>query len=364
MRHDDHRRFEIRPKHTVRLVSVLFALGLALGGGIVALGARSAGEPAGETTATVPAPAAAATTGTGSTASHASMDMGGGTSATTVAAAAPAEPANRAEPYGTRPLKYTMDGGVKVFRLTAAPVKWRTDDTHTMEAWAYNGQVPGPVIRARVGDRIRIVVTNHLPEPTTIHWHGVALPISQDGVPGISQDPIAPGTSFTYEFDLKAPGLAMYHPHFNTLAQQSKGLYGTLVVDPAEGPDPSALEVFQVLSEGGGQYLLNGKSFPATDAITVRRGQKVKIRMINLGEMDHPMHLHGFLFTVVGADGGEIPLAARHARYTQNVAPGESYDIEFTPDEPGTWLFHCHILGHVTGPNGTDAGMITPFVVK
>jgi FtsP/CotA-like multicopper oxidase with cupredoxin domain len=290
--------------------------------------------------------------------------MGAGATTTAAAAGAPAEPANRATPYGTTPLKWTMDGGVKVFRLTAAPVQWRVDDTHTMDAWAYNGQVPGPVIRARVGDRIRIVVTNHLPEPTTIHWHGVALPISQDGVPGISQDPIKPGERFTHEFDLKAPGLAMYHPHFNTLSQQTKGLYGVLIVDPAEAPDPDVVEAFQVLSEGGGQFLINGKSFPSTDAHPVKLGQKVRVHMINLGEMDHPMHLHGFLFTVVAQDGGDIPVPARHPVYTQNVAPGEAFTIEFTPDEPGTWLFHCHILGHVTGPNGTDAGMITPFVVK
>jgi FtsP/CotA-like multicopper oxidase with cupredoxin domain len=231
------------------------------------------------------------------------------------------------------------------------------------EAWAYNGQVPGPVIRGRVGERIRLVVTNELPEPTTIHWHGLRLAVDQDGVPGISQDPIPVGGTHTYEFDLRAPGIFMYHPHFNTLAQQTKGLYGTFVVDPASGPDPDVTEVFQVLSEMGGQFLINGKSFPSTDAYEVPLGKPVLIRVVNVGEMDHPMHLHGFLFRVVGADGGRVPKAAQFDRYTQNVAPGEAYDLRFTPDERGTWLFHCHILGHVTGPNGTDAGMITTFTV-
>jgi FtsP/CotA-like multicopper oxidase with cupredoxin domain len=293
------------------------------------------------------------------------MDMSpaGGGGGAGAAAAPAAAPVKRSTPYGATPLAYTMDHGVKVFHLTAAPVAWRTDDTHVMQAWAYNGQVPGPVIRARVGDRIRIVVTNHLPEPTTIHWHGLSLPITQDGVPGISQKPIAVGASFTYEFTLRQAGLAMYHPHFDTLNQQSKGLYGALVVDPAAGPDPDVTEVFQLLSEGGGQYLINGRSFPATDSYTVPRGRRVLVRTINLGEMDHPMHLHGFLFTVIGQDGGVVPPAARFPRYTQNVAPGESYDLEFTPDEPGTWLFHCHILAHVTGPGGTDTGMITTFTV-
>ena len=322
-----------RPK-TARIVITLFACGLLLGGGLVGLGATASPS---EAEAEADATASASTPASSGTTSHAGMDMGGGTTAAasdgSTTPVAETAPAVRAVPYGTRPLPHTMDGAVKVFRLTAAPVKWRTDDTHTMEAWAYNGQVPGPVIRARVGDRIRIVVTNHLPEPTTIHWHGVALPISQDGVPGISQDPIAIGKSFTYEFTLKAPGLAMYHPHFNTLAQQSKGLYGVLVVDPAEGPDPDAQEVFQVLAEAGGQFLINGRSFPSTDSYKVRLGQKVLVRTVNLGEMDHPMHLHGFLFNVVGVDGGRVPLAAQYARYTQNIAPGEAYDLEFAPDE-------------------------------
>ncbi len=312
---DDDRRYRIRPKHTVRLVVGLFLAGLALGGVLVGMGAASAGSSLEDDVAEAPAAAASAAAASAPAAtdhSGMSMDMGAsptGATTTPVASDAPAEPANRTTPYGTKPLAYTMDGNVKVFRLTAAPKTWRVDETHTMQAWAYNGQVPGPVIRARVGDRIRIIVTNHLPEPTTIHWHGVALPITQDGVPGISQKPIQTGKSFTYEFDLKAPGLAMYHPHFNTLAQQTKGLYGVLIVDPAEGPEPGVVEAFQVLSEGGGQFLINGKSFPSTDAYTVKVGQKVRVHMVNLGEMDHPMHLHGFLFTVVAQDGGAIPKA-------------------------------------------------------
>jgi FtsP/CotA-like multicopper oxidase with cupredoxin domain len=272
-------------------------------------------------------------------------------------------PAAREIPYGAEPAEYTMDGDVKVFHLTAAPTTWRTADGVEQQAWAYNGQVPGPVIRGRVGERIRVEVKNELPEPTTIHWHGLKLAIDQDGVPGISQDPIPVGGTHTYEFDLRSPGIFMYHPHFNTLAQQIKGLYGTFVVDPPAGPDPDVTEVFQVLSEMGGQFLINGKSFPSTDAYTVPLGKPVLIRVVNVGEMDHPMHLHGFHFRVVGADGGRVPKAAQFDRYTQNVAPGEAYDLRFTPDERGTWLFHCHILSHVTGPNGTDAGMITAFKV-
>lgn len=212
----------IRSPHTVRIAATLFAVGLALGGGLIGLGATaSPSKPAVDgTSATTTAPSAAAPSSASTApASHAGVDMGAETSPVAARTEVAETPAARTVPYGAEPLSFTKDGNVKVFRLTAAPVAWRTDDSHTMDAWAYNGQLPGPVIRARVGDRIRIVVTNHLPEPTTIHWHGVALPISQDGVPGISQKPIAVGKRFTYEFTLKAPGLAMYHPHFNTLKQ-------------------------------------------------------------------------------------------------------------------------------------------------
>jgi FtsP/CotA-like multicopper oxidase with cupredoxin domain len=357
----------IPPKHRTRTLLTLLTAGLLAGGLAVGMAAQAGASSPTETTASasstatpVSVPAAATTAG-----AHAGMDMGGSASSgsTATAPAAGGPPAARTEPYGTTPLPYTLEDGVKVFHLTAAPTTVKTDDTHVQQVWAYNGQVPGPVIRARVGDRVRIVVTNHLPEPTTIHWHGINLPNSQDGVPGISQKPIAPGASFTYEFTLRRPGLAMYHPHYDTLGQQTRGLYGALVVDPATGPDPGVQEVFQVLSEMNGQYLINGKSYPATDGYTVHLGKPVLVRTINVGEMDHPMHLHGFLFKVVGVDGGQVPTAAQYERYTQDVAPGEAYDFEFTPNELGTWLFHCHILAHVTGPNGTDAGMITAFKV-
>ena len=344
------------------ILVLLFIGGLAIGGTMVGVGALASADPAPRAVAeAAPAPDPEPAAPAAEAPAEAPAAHGGQGAA--AKPALPGPPAAREVAYGAEPVDFTMDGDVKVFKLTAAPTTWRTDDGTEHEAWAYNGQVPGPVIRGRVGERIRVEVTNDLPEPTTIHWHGLKLAIDQDGVPGISQEPIPVGGTHTYEFDLRAPGIFMYHPHFNTLAQQTKGLYGTFVVDPAAGPDPDAIEVFQVLSEMRGQFLINGKSFPSTDAYKVPLGKKVLIRVVNVGEMDHPMHLHGFLFRVVGADGGRVPKAAQFDRYTQNVAPGEAYDLEFTPDERGTWLFHCHILGHVTGPNGTDAGMITAFQV-
>ena len=355
-----------RSGHFALVLVLLFIGGLALGGTLVGVGAGASDEAeARPAAATTPAPPAEQRAEPEEPAAAAAPDAGAahGGRGVTAKPALPGPPAAREVAYGAEPVAYELDGDVKVFKLTAAPTTWRTDDGTEHEAWAYNGQVPGPVIRGRVGERIRIEVTNDLPEPTTIHWHGLKLAIEQDGVPGISQDPIPVGGTHTYEFDLRAPGIFMYHPHFNTLAQQTKGLYGTFVVNPAAGPDPDVTEVFQVLSEMRGQFLINGKSFPSTDAYEVPLGKRVLVRVVNVGEMDHPMHLHGFLFRVVGADGGRVPKAAQFERYTQNVAPGEAYDVEFTPDERGVWLFHCHILGHVTGPGGTDAGMITAFKV-
>jgi FtsP/CotA-like multicopper oxidase with cupredoxin domain len=356
--------------HAHRKALFGFVGGLALGSTLIGVALASSPSPrrAAAPVATAAAPAAPAAAGTTTVmADGSTMDMGASATGDTGGAPAPAPasaaPAARSAPYGAVPLGSTDDHGVKVFRIDAAPVAWRTDESHTVDAWAYNGQLPGPVIRGRVGERVRIVLTNHLPEPTTIHWHGINLPNSMDGVPGISQKPVPPGGSFTYEFTLRRPGLFMYHPHFNTLSQQTRGLYGVLVVDPPGGPAAGVQEMFQVLSEMNGQYLINGKSFPATDAYSLERDRPALLRVINMGEMDHPMHLHGFLFTEVAVDGGQVPLAAQFERYTQDVAPGEAYDLAFTPNEDGVWLFHCHILAHVTGANGTDAGMITALKV-
>jgi manganese oxidase len=291
--------------------------------------------------------------------------------ATSAAPKKPARPAmnmtptgNRKEPYGTHPLAYTLDHGVKVFHLTAEPVRWRIDSHTVVNAWAYNGQVPGPVIRVRQGDRVRIVFTNRLPEQTTIHWHGIDVPNDQDGVPGVTQEPIPARATFTYHFRVtNQPGLYAYHPHYDTMKQEGLGMYGAFVVDPRSGP-VYAHEMFQVLAEQGGYYLINGKSFPSTDAYAFHRGDRVLIRTINMGVMSHPMHLHGFSFTEVGANGGTIPVRDRYPMFTQDVAPGTMYDAAFTANRAGVWLYHCHILSHVTGPNGTDAGMITAFKVS
>ena len=272
---------------------------------------------------------------------------------------------SRAKPYGTTALPYTLDHGVKVFHLVARPAKWRVDTHTVVHAWTYNGQVPGPLLRFRQGDRVRVVVTNKLSEPTAVHWHGLDVPNAMDGVPGVTMKAIKPGKSFTYSFTVvNAPGLYIYHPHYDTLKQEGLGMYGALIVDPKTGTPRGVHEMIQVLSSFGGSYLINGKSFPSTDAYSLPAGSTGLIRMINMDTaMNHPMHLHGVSFTEVGANGGAIPRRLQRKMDEQDVAPGEAFDMRFDATHKGVWLLHCHNLTHVTGPNGADAGMITVLKV-
>lgn len=264
---------------------------------------------------------------------------------------------------GARELAYERDGDTKVFRLTVERIRWETKEGELVEAWAFNRQVPGPTIRAREGERVRIVVTNALPEGTTAHWHGLEVPNDMDGVPGISQDPIPPGESFTYEFTAKPAGTRLYHSHFNALHQEEHGLYGMFIVEPrAEAPALRAdREEIMILGDGPLGFVINGKEFPQTSPIDVRKGEKIRVRMANLGGLYHPMHLHGGHFDVVAKDGFTLQHPQR--MNTISIAPGETFDVLLEAREPGTWLWHCHVLSHVTGPKNADgsptvAGMV------
>lgn len=280
------------------------------------------------------------------------------------------------ETIGGQLLDYVLEDGVKVFDITAQPVLWNILDNVTVTAWTYNGTVPGPMIRVTEGDRVKINFTNHLPEPTTIHWHGIAVPNAMDGVPGITQDAVQPGETFTYEFTASPAGTFMYHSHFDSDIQVGIGLYAPFIIDPAQASSPAPdVEATLMLSEwrvvdrltypampmSGAEpnyFTINGKAFPATETITVQRGQRVRLRLIGIGQLSHPMHLHGFAFKVVAVDGYPVPEAAQLTRDTMSVAPGERYDIEFVATEPGTWVFHCHILHHVTN-DGMEPGGLT-----
>lgn len=273
---------------------------------------------------------------------------------------------------GGQPLDFRSEDGVKVFELTAQPVRWNILDDVTVTAWTYNGTVPGPMIRVTEGDHVRIDFTNQLLEPTTIHWHGIEVPNAMDGVPGVTQDPVMPGETFTYEFVAKPAGSFMYHSHFESDTQVSIGLYAPFIIDPVQTDNLPDVDLTFMLSEwrvvNGETYAampvmgmepnyftINGKAFPATETITVKVGQRVRLRLMGIGQFVHPMHLHGMPFKIVATDGHPVPEAAQLTKDTVSVTPGERYDIEFVATEPGQWMFHCHILHHTTN-DGADPG--------
>ena len=264
---------------------------------------------------------------------------------------------------GNQLLKPRMDNGVKVFELTAKKIRWETEPGHLVEAWAYNDQVPGPQIRVREGDKVRVILHNELPESTAVHFHGLELPNDQDGVPFITQPPVKPGQSYTYEFVVPNAGSHMYHSHHNSAKQVGLGLLGAFVVEPKEKgqfDNPDVDEVF-ILNDGAHGYTFNGKSFPATQPLVAKLGQKLRIRFMNEGMMIHPMHLHGMHMTVIAKDGW--PLPAPWKCDTLNVAPGERWDVMVNCNNPGTWAFHCHILPHAESDHGMF-GMVTALVVQ
>lgn len=260
---------------------------------------------------------------------------------------------------GGIPLEYELDGDVKVFRLEAKLADWEVSPGVTKKAWTYNGMVPGPEIRVNLGDTVRIHVTNSLDEPTTVHWHGLMVPNAQDGVPYITQDPIYPGETFTYEFTTKNSGTHAYHPHMNSQHQTNNGMYGTFIID---GPDEPEFDHDYTLYLGdvGIGLTLNGKGFPYTEPLYAKKGDKLRVRFLNMGEMLHPMHLHGFPMKVFAKDGYPVP----EPYYLDNilVAPGDRWDVEIEALAEGFWAFHCHILSHAESKDGMH-GMVTAIIV-
>lgn len=256
-----------------------------------------------------------------------------------------------------------VEHGVKVFDLTCKKVQWEVTPGLKVEAWTYNGTVPGPTIRVREGDRVRINVANELDQSTVVHFHGLHVPNDQDGVPFITQPPIKPGQSYTYEFTVPNAGSQMYHSHHNATTQVMKGLLGAFIVDPRDAStEPHAdIDHVMVLNDGLGGFTLNGKGFPATEPIVATQGQTVRIRFMNEGMMIHPMHLHGMPMTVIAKDGYMQPTPWKCD--TLNIAPGERWDVLVKCTNPGTWAFHCHILPHAESERGMY-GMVTALIIK
>lgn len=204
---------------------------------------------------------------------------------------------------GGRPLEPRVaPDGTKTFEVTADEISWEVEPGKVVDAVAYNRQIPGPEIRAQLGDRVRIVLNNRLDQPTTLHFHGLLVPNSEDGVPGITQDAVMPGESYVYEFILRNSGTHMYHPHFNAQDQVVRGLLGAFLVSDPDDPTVDVDETI-VINDGPLGFTLNGKGFPATQPIVVGRGDTVRIRYMNEGLLMHPMHLHGLTQTVIAKDG-------------------------------------------------------------
>lgn len=261
---------------------------------------------------------------------------------------------------GNQVLAPVMDGGVKVFDLTASEINWEAAPGDIRKAMAYNGQIPGPVIRVDLGDHVRIKLHNQLHESTAMHFHGLQVPNDMDGIPGITQPLIKPGETFTYDFTVRNSGTNMYHSHMNGATQIPGGLLGAFIVDSPKDP-PAPHEELIVLNDGPLGYTINGKGFPATQPVVAKLGEKVRIRYMNQGLQAHPMHLHGLIQKVIAKDG--MALTQPYVADTVLVGPGERYDVLVEASEVGIWAYHCHILTHAEGEQGMF-GMVTAFIVR
>ena len=275
-------------------------------------------------------------------------------------------PPAKTEGLGGTPIEPKLENGVKVFDLTAKVVQWEVSPGHRYEAWTYNGTVPGPQIRVKQGETVKVRLKNQLPESTSIHFHGLEIADNkQDGVTFVTQDPIKPGQTYEYTLTPLNCGSHMYHSHHAADAQVPLGLLGAFIVDCTTTPTPAFAahdsEYTQILSDGPLGFSINGKGFPATAPIVAKVGEKTLIRFMNEGLIIHPMHLHGHRMTVIAKDGNFLP--APYEVDTLNVAPGERYDVIVSSLYTGVWAFHCHILTHAESDQGLH-GMTTVWIVK
>ena len=268
-------------------------------------------------------------------------------------------------------LPWRMNNGVKEFHLVAEPVVREMAPGFLVNMWGYNGQSPGPTLEVVEGDKVRIFVTNRLPEPTSVHWHGQRLPNGMDGVSGLNQPYIPVGKTFVYEFEARRPGTFMYHPHADEMTQMAMGMMGFWVthpkqkhplIDDVQRDYCFLLNAFDV--EPGSMtpqvntmldfniWSFNSRVYPGLSPLVARLGDRVRVRVGNLTMTNHPVHIHGIEFEVTGTDGGPVPKTARWPEVTTDVAVGQMRQIEFLADEPGDWAMHCHKSHHTMGAMG------------
>ena len=270
-------------------------------------------------------------------------------------------------------LPWRMNKGVKEFHLVAEPVVREMAPGFKAHLWGYNGQSPGPTIEVVEGDKVRIFVTNRLPEHTSIHWHGQRLPNGMDGVTGLNQPGIPAGKTFVYEFTARRPGTFMYHPHADEMTQMAMGMMGFWVTHPKgkhpliDAVDRDFCFLLNAYDIDPGSYTpkimtmldfniwsWNSRVFPGIDSLNVRLNDKVRLRIGNLTMTNHPIHLHGHEFQVTGTDGGPTPKTTRRYEVTQDIAVGQMRQLEFLADEEGDWAFHCHKSHHTMNAMGHD----------
>jgi len=290
--------------------------------------------------------------------------------ASSVSASRPAQSYTPVRTLNGETLPYVMKDGVKEFHLTAEEIEHEFAPGSKAKCWGYNGRTPGPTIEAVEGDRVRILVTNKLPEHTTIHWHGILLPSGMDGVGGLSQPHIKPGETYAYEFTLRQHGTHMYHPHADEMVQLAVGMLRMFIIHPKAGeakpinrdycslmhnwalhpgtyrPDPSVMQDFDL-------WTFNSKVFPAIEHLVARSGERIRIRLGNLSMWNHPFHLHGHQFFVTGSDGGRWPEAQWRSEVTEIIGVGQTRDIEFV-GIPGDWAMHCHMSHHTMNAMGHE----------
>jgi FtsP/CotA-like multicopper oxidase with cupredoxin domain len=270
-------------------------------------------------------------------------------------------------------LPFRLDNGIKEFHLIAEPVKQVLTPDRVLNLWGFNGSAPGPTIQVNRNDRVRIIVDNHLPEPFSMHWHGFEIPNAMDGAPGISQDAIKPGERFVYEFTLHQEGTFFYHSHM--AMQEMMGMLGAFIMHPAQAYEPHVDKDFAILLQ---EYAVlpnntipnsmnmefnwltfNGKAAPATTPLIVRLGDRVRIRIVNLGMDHHPIHLHGHTFAVTGTEGGRQPQVTWGPGNTVLVGVAQARDIEFVANNPGDWMLHCHLPHHMMNAMSSVVGRMT-----
>lgn len=270
-------------------------------------------------------------------------------------------------------LPYTVKDGLKVFHLVAEPVKREFLPGFVFDAWGFNGYAPGPAIEVQEGDRVRIIFENRLPELTGIHWHGVEAPNPMDGVPGLTQPPVQPGETYTYEFTLHQNGTFFYHSHMPM--QEMIGMIGLFIIHPRKPHEPRVDKDFGIIlqewailpnstipnsmSMEFNWLTMNGKAGPATTPLIIKLGDRVRIRLVNLGMSHHPIHIHGHQWYITGTEGGRIPQSAWYPNNTVLVGVAQARDVEFVADNPGNWMLHCHLPHHMMNHMVSMVGPLT-----